>query len=250
LTVKDICLQNQKKALLLRHKINKAMAKKTDHTEEKIMAVEEALSKSEVFIEKNQKLLTIILGSIAVIVLAYFGFQRFYLMPQEKEAQSQMFMAEKYFEQDSLKLALNGDGNYLGFLQIIEDYSMTKSANLAHYYAGIIYLKDGKFQEAIDHLEKFDIKDELVSPMAKGAIGDAYMELGKVDKAAEFYLKAADLRKNEFTTPVFLQKAAWASETLGKKDEALKYYDRIRIEYPRSAEARDVDKYIARLKGQ
>jgi tetratricopeptide (TPR) repeat protein len=226
------------------------MAKKTNNTEEKIMAVEEALSKSEIFIEKNQKLLTIILGSIALLVLAYFGFQRFYLIPREKEAQSQMFMAEKYFEQDSLKLALNGDGMYPGFLQIIDDYSMTKSAKLAHYYAGIILLNDGKFQEAIDHLEKFSLKDELVSPMAKGAIGDAYMELGKADKAAEYYLKAADLRVNDFTTPVFLQKAAWAYEDLGKKEDALKAYDRIRLEFPRSTEARDVDKYISRLKGQ
>ncbi len=226
------------------------MAKKTNNTEEKIMAVEEALSKSEVFIEKNQKLLTIILGSIALLVLAYFGFQRFYLIPREKEAQSQMFMAEKYFEQDSLKLALNGDGMYPGFLQIIDDYSMTKSAKLAHYYAGIILLNEGKFQEAIDHLEKFSLKDELVSPMAKGAIGDAYMELGKTDKAVEFYLKAADLRINDFTTPVFLQKAAWAYEVLGKKEDALKAYDRIRLEFPRSTEARDVDKYISRLKGQ
>lgn len=226
------------------------MAKKTNNTEEKIMAVEEALSKSEVFIEKNQKLLIIILGSIALLVLAYFGFQRFYLIPREKEAQSQMFMAEKYFEQDSLKLALNGDGMYPGFLQIIDDYSMTKSAKLAHYYAGIILLNDGKFQEAIDHLEKFSLKDELVAPMAKGAIGDAYMELGKADKAAEYYLKAADLRVNDFTTPVFLQKAAWAYEDLGKKEDALKAYDRIRLEFPRSTEARDVDKYISRLKGQ
>jgi len=226
------------------------MAKKTNNTEEKIMAVEEALSKSEIFIEKNQKLLTIILGSIALLVLAYFGFQRFYLIPREKEAQSQMFMAEKYFEQDSLKLALNGDGMYPGFLQIIDDYSMTKSAKLAHYYAGIILLNEGKFQEAIDHLEKFSLKDELVSPMAKGAIGDAYMELGKTDKAVEFYLKAADLRINDFTTPVFLQKAAWAYEVLGKKEDALKAYDRIRLEFPRSTEARDVDKYISRLKGQ
>lgn len=226
------------------------MAKKTNNTEEKIMAVEEALSKSEIFIEKNQKVLTIILGSIALLVLAFFGFQRFYLIPQEKEAQSQMFMAEKYFEQDSLKLALNGDGNYVGFLQIIEDYGMTKSAKLANYYAGIIYLNEGKFQEAIDHLEKFTIKDEMVSPMAKGAIGDAYMEMGKGDKAAEYYLKAADLNKNDFTTPVFLQKAAWAFEDLGKKEDALKTYERIRVEYPRSAEARDIEKYITRLKAQ
>jgi tetratricopeptide (TPR) repeat protein len=225
------------------------MVKKSDNTEEKIMAVEEALSKSEVFIEKNQKLLTIILGAIALLVIAYFGFQRFYLIPREKEAQSQMFMAEKYFEQDSLKLALNGDGMYPGFAQIISDYGMTKSAKLAHYYVGIISLNDGKYQEAIDHLKKFNLKDEIVYPMAKGAIGDAYMELGKVGEAAEYYLKAADLRKNDFTTPVFLQKAAWAFEDLGNKEKALKAYDRIRLEYPRSAEARDVEKYISRLKG-
>lgn len=225
------------------------MAKKTDNTEEKIMAVEEALSKSEVFIEKNQKLLTIILGVIAILVLGYFAFQRFYLVPREKEAQSQMFMAEKYFEQDSLKLALNGDGMYPGFIQIIDDYGMTKSAKLSHYYAGIILLNQGKFQEAIDHLEKFTVKDALVAPMAKGAIGDAYMELGKTGEAADYYLKAADLTKNDFTTPVFLQKAAWAFEDAGKKEEALDAYDRIRLEYPRSAEARDVEKYITRLKG-
>ncbi|MFA6949504.1 MAG: tetratricopeptide repeat protein [Lentimicrobiaceae bacterium] len=225
------------------------MAKKSDNTEEKIMAVEEALSKTEIYIEKNQKMLSIILGAIALIVLGYFGFQRFILVPREKEAQSQMFMAEKYFEQDSLRLALNGDGSYPGFLSIIDDYSMTKSAKLAHYYTGIIYLNEGKYQDAIDHLEKFNTKDVMLAPMAKGAIGDAYMEMGKKDLAAEQYLKAADTYKNDFTTPVFLQKAAWAYEDAGKKDKALEIYNKIKTEYPRSAEARDVDKIITNLKG-
>lgn len=228
----------------------KPMAKKTDNTEEKIMAVEEALSKTEVFIEKNQKILGIVIGAIALVVLAYFGFQRFYLAPRETQAQSQMFMAEKYFEQDSLKLALNGDGQYPGFLEIIDDYGMTKSAKLAHYYAGIIYLNEGQFEEAISHLKKFKTKDALVQPMAQGAIGDAYMELGKTAEAADYYLKASKISENEFTTPVFLQKAAWAFEEAGNNVKALEAYDRIRVEFPRSAEARDVEKYIARLKGQ
>lgn len=226
------------------------MAKKTDNTEEKIMAVEEALSKTEVFIEKNQKIMGIVIGAIALVVLAYFGFQRFYLAPRETQAQSQMFMAEKYFEQDSLKLALNGDGQYPGFLEIIDDYGMTKSAKLAHYYAGIIYLNEGQFEEAISHLKKFKTKDALVQPMAQGAIGDAYMELGKTAEAADYYLKASKISENEFTTPVFLQKAAWAFEEAGNNAKALEAYDRIRVEFPRSAEARDVEKYIARLKGQ
>lgn len=226
------------------------MAKKSDNTEEKIMAVEEALSKTELFIEKNQKLLIIIFGTIALIVLGYFGFQRFILFPREKEAQQQMFMAERYFEQDSLRLALDGDGSYPGFLAIIDDYGMTKSAKLAHYYVGIIYLNQGKFQDAIDHLKKFKTKDVMLAPMAKGAIGDAYMELGQKEEAAVQYITAAETFSNEFTTPVFLQKAAWAYEDAGNKEKALEVYDRIKKEYPRSAESRDVEKYITRLKGQ
>lgn len=225
------------------------MAKKSDNTEEKIIAVEEALSKSELFIEKNQKLLMTILGVIALLVLGYFGFQRFILLPREKEAQSQMFMAERYFEQDSLRLALDGDGQYPGFLQIIDDYGMTKSAKLSHYYAGIIYLNQGKFQEAIKHLEKFKTDDVMLAPMAKGAIADAYLELGQKEDAAEQYMKAADTYENEFTTPVFLQKAGWAYEDAGNNEKALEAYNRIKTEYPRSTEARDVEKFIIRLKG-
>lgn len=224
------------------------MAKKSDNTEEKIQAVEEALSKTELFIEKNQKLLFTILGVIALLILGYFGYQRFILLPKEKEAQSQMFMAERYFEQDSLKLALNGDGQYPGFIQIIDDYGMTKSAKLAHYYAGIIYLNEGQFQLAIDHLKKFKTKNVMLTPMAKGAIGDAYMELGKTKEAAAQYEEAAETYKNDFTSPVFLQKAAWAYEIAGNKEAALKNLEKIKTEYPRSTEARDVEKFIARLK--
>lgn len=222
------------------------MAKKADNTEEKIQVVEEALGKTELFIEKNQKLLTIIIGGIVLVVLGYFGFQRFYIAPREKEAQSQMFMAQKYFEQDSLKLALNGDGNYLGFLNIIDDYSMTSAANLSHYYAGIIYLKKGDFNTAITQLKKFSSDDEFIGPMATGAIGDAYMELKDTQKAIDYYLKAADQKKNDLTSPQFLLKAGWALEIAGNYTKASEAYKRIQKEFPKSMESRDIEKYIAR----
>jgi len=225
------------------------MAKKIDKTEERIVAVEEAFSKTEQFIEKNQKIILIIVGAIVLVVLGYFGFKRIYLAPREKEAQSQMFMAEKYFEMDSITKALNGDGNYLGFLAIIDQYKFTKSANLSHYYAGICYLKKGEFQTAIDQLNKFSASDELVGPMAIGAIGDAYMELNNTDKAIEYYLKAADKRKNDLTSPMFLMKAGMAYEIEEKNDLALKTYTRIKTEFARTNEGREVDKYIAKLGG-
>ena len=223
------------------------MAKKVDKTEERIVAVEEAFSKTEQFIEKNQKIILIVVGAIIVVVLGYFGFKRLYIAPREKEAQSQMFMAEKCFEMDSVTKALKGDGNYLGFLDIIDQFSMTKAANLSHYYAGICYLKKGEYQNAIDQLNDFSTNDELVAPMALGALGDANMELNNTDKAAEYYLKAADKKLNDLTSPLFLMKAGMAYEVAGKKEDALKAYNRIKTDFPKSNEARDIDKYIARL---
>lgn len=225
------------------------MAKKTDKQQEGIVKVEEALSKTEHFIEQNQNLLLISIGAIVLVILIFFGFKRLYLQPREEEAQKQMFMAEKYFGADSLDLALNGDGMYPGFLQIIDDYSMTKSANLSHYYAGIIYLKKGDLNNAIDYLKDFKGRDQIVNAMAKGAIGDAYMELNNPGDALDYYLAAAEVNDNEFTAPMFYQKAGWACEKLGKFSQALEIYEKIKTDFPKSNEAREIDKYIARAKG-
>jgi tetratricopeptide (TPR) repeat protein len=223
--------------------------KKIDKTEERIVAVEEAFSKTEQFIEKYQQTILIVVGVIIVVVLGFFGFRRFYLAPKEKDAQSQMFMAEKYFEQDSLKKALNGDGQYLGFLAIIDEFGMTKSSNLAHYYAGICYLKLGKFDEALEQLNKFSASDQFIGPMAKGAMGDANMELKQTQKAADLYLEAAEMRKNDFTTPLFLMKSGLAYEELANYEKALSMYKRIKADYPRSFEGREIDKYISYAEG-
>lgn len=222
------------------------MAKKQDQTEERIVAVEEALTKTERFIEENQRMLGIIVGAIALIVLGYFAFQRYYLKPREQEATAQMFMAEKYFEKDSLDLALYGDGNYPGFLEIIDDYGMTKSANLSHYYAGISFMRLGQYDEALDHLGSFEKEDHLVGPMSVNAMGDCYMELGDIEKAAQKYEEAAEMHPNDLTSPQFFLKAGWAWELAGEYDRAIENYERIKYDFPQSQESRDIEKYIAR----
>ncbi len=224
------------------------MAKKTDKTEDKIVAVEEALSKTEQFIENNQKTLTIIISVIILIVLGFFGYKKFVVQPQEKEAQSQIFMAEMYFQKDSLDKALYGDGNYLGFVDIVDQYSITKTAKLANYYAGMCLLKKGEFEGAIDYLENFSVDDHIIAPMALGAIGDAYSELKNFDKAVSYYLDAANKDNNEFTSPTFLFKAGLTYEILNDYKNALKVYQRIQDDYKSSSEARDIEKYIARAK--
>ena len=222
---------------------------KIQKTEDRIVAVESALGKGEQFIEKNKNLLFYILLGILVIIGGYLAYRKYIKTPREREAQAAMFGAEHYFGVDSLKLALEGDGTYLGFLDIVDEYGSTKSGNLARYYAGICYLKMGQFEDAIAQLEEFDSDDQIIGPMAIGATGDAYMELNDQDKALECYLKAAEKQNNDFTTPLFLQKAAWVCEMKGDYTKALELYEKIKKEHYRSFEANDVDKYIARAKG-
>jgi tetratricopeptide (TPR) repeat protein len=224
------------------------MAKnKKDENPTTISSVEETLSRSEHYLEENYKVLLTALGVIVVLVgLGWLG--KMYLNKRNDEAQSQMFQAEKYFEADSLKLALNGDGNYLGFLDIAKQYKFTNTGNLAKYSAGICYLHLGNYNEAIDYLNKYSKKDNVIGSLAIGATGDAYVQLGNMEKGISKYIEAADYAKNSFNTPLFLMKAAELYELTNKFPEALKIYERIESQYPESTEGTTIAKYIARVK--
>jgi tetratricopeptide (TPR) repeat protein len=224
------------------------MAKnKKDSNPQAISNVEQTLSRTEQYLEENYKtLLTVLAVIVAIVGLGWLG--KIYLSKRDDEAQSQMYQAERYLEMDSLKLALNGDGNYLGFLDIAKSYKLTKAGNLARYSAGICYLHLGQYQDAIDFLNKYSKKDKVIGSLAIGATGDAYVELGDLEKGIVNYIAAADYAKNSFNTPLFLMKAGELYELNGKYADALKVYERIESEYPESTEGSTIDKYIARVK--
>jgi tetratricopeptide (TPR) repeat protein len=209
--------------------------------------VEHALTTAEFFFEKNAKLISIVFGAAVVVALLLLATHRFYTIPHETKAKEQIFTAEQYFEKDSFNLALNGDGNYPGALDIIENYGRTPAGNLAKYYAGISYLHLGKYKEAISYLEDFKTSDLLLKPITTGAIGDAYAELGNKDKALKYYTDAAEMKSNAFTTPIYLLKQGRMLESMGNKEKALATYQIIKDKYGDSNEGRMADKYIAHL---
>ena len=212
--------------------------------------IESALTKTEIFIEDNQKMLTnILLGVLAVALLIIAG-NRYILKPKNLEAAASMYMAERYFERDSFNMALNGYGTYPGFLDIIDEYSITKSAKLAKYYAGISYKELGDYESAIDYLSKYRTKDLMVGAAAKSSLGDAYSGLGEYEKAAKTYIEAASQYENNFTSPIILKKAGIVYEELGELEKALKIYEQINNEYPDSAEGREMKKYIGRVQAE
>lgn len=222
--------------------------KKSEAHESGFESVEMALGRTEHYIEENKKSLLIIVAVIFLVVGGYLLYKKAILMPKEIEAQTQIFRAELYFEKDSFLLALEGDGDALGLVDIIDEYSITNTANLAHFYAGISYLRIGEFESAIEHLKKFDSNDKLISVVALGAIGDAYVELDDYSKAVSFFEKASNKNKNDFTSAIYLKKAGLAYEALENYKKALDAYERIEIEFPNSDEAADIAKYIQAMK--
>lgn len=213
--------------------------------EERLESIESTLGSAELFIEKNQKAITGVIVAIVIVVLAIFGYKKWYQEPREAKAQAAIFRAEALFENDDFATALNGNGNdVIGFLEVIDEFGGTKTANLAKYYAGVCYLNTGDFNNAIKYLGEFKGKDQLVKPLAMGAMGDANLELGNAAEAAKCYENAAKASKNSFTSPMMMIKAAYAYEMSENYAKALEMYKAVKADYPNSTEVRDIEKFI------
>ena len=228
-----------------------------ENVERKTPAIDPSLEGIQLYYEKNKKVITYVGGGLLVLIAAFVYYKLFYIPELEKEAANEIFWAESFFERDSFNLALKGgvsvysaDGPkpMMGFEQVADQYSLTRIGNLANYYAGICYLRTARFEQAIEYLSKYDGDDDVVGPLAIGAIGDCHMELGKTDEALKYYVKATEKRDNSFTRPYFLKKSAFAQELLGNFSEAADLFERIKKEFPRSAEAQEVEKELARLR--
>jgi len=205
------------------------------------------LRKMQTSFEKNQKVIIGAVVAVLVIVGGYFGYKNLIQAPNEEKAANALFSAERWFEVDSLNYTLNGDGQHPGALTVINKYGGTKAGNLARYYAGMSLLRTGNAKTAITHLEKFDGKGTPLEYLAYGALGDAYMETGNTDKGVDFYKKAAGNEKDGYTSPMYLFRAGLALELAGKTADAKTIYLDIKSKYPYSQQARDIDKYLARV---
>ena len=227
----------------------------TDSTTAEVFeTLDTTANKTEEFVVKYQNLILGFIGVVAIGVLGYLGYTNFVVEPKAKEAVSELNQAQYYFElavnsvdSDYLyRRALNGGEGKYGFLDIIENYKGTTAAKLAKYSAGMAYLNLKQYENAIAYLDEFSADDVLLSALAKGAIGDAYAQLGQVDKAFNYYIEASKINNNMYSTPKYLYKAAMLGAENGKRNQAIEFLNRIENEYPKSEEA----KWVAVQKGK
>lgn len=213
--------------------------------------IENQVEKVQQYVDDNQKKLLIGGGAVLVIVAALVYVFAVYLPGQNLKAQKAIYMADFAFRKDSFDLALNGRTGGLvpfkGYAQIANDFGMTQTGKLAKYCAGVCCLHLKKFDEAKKYFDACSPNDPVVGAVHLSALGDAYTELGNFDEGIKYYEKAANFSKNDYYSPFFLLKTGLAYEHQKKNEEAKKCYEKIRDEYPRSEESREIEKYIARV---
>lgn len=208
--------------------------------------------KKNSFFQDNLKSVIFIGSAFVILIILYVGYQKLYLAPRAGEAADEMYKAEQFALIDSLqKKAIEGDGAFLGFQQIAEEFSNTPSANIANAYLGGLYLREQNFQEAINYLKKYtDTGSEILDPLVIGLIGDAYSESHDYKNAADYYKKASEKSKNSYTTPLFLKKLGLVYEQLDENKLAAEAYSKIKFDYPESTEASTIDGPLARAEAK
>lgn len=227
------------------------MAKKQEVQFEEVSAADEAqqvVSKALGFWEKYSKAIIYGGGLIIVLLGGYYAYQNFYKEPREEKAADAIFNAQRYFAQDSLTLALSGDGQHAGFEKVASSYNGTKAGNLAKFYAGVCALRLGDAGKAIKYLNDFSTDAREIQTIAYARLADAYAEMGKNDDALNYYDKAGHyFPEHQGLSADNLFRAGILSETMGKDDKAIIYYKEIKDKYGRTDKGFSIDKYLARL---
>ena len=224
------------------------MAKKKEEfvkQDEQLEEVNEALTGAGKWIEDHANLLTWIVCGIAVVVMGAIAINNYVIKPHAQEASNENAKAAAYFMAGDFDKALNGDdAECIGFAAIADEYKHYQQGELAALYAGICYFEKGEYEEAAKYLKRFDADDVNIDPAAHQLLGDAYVELQEYGKAAKAF-EAAAASGNELIAPMSLKKAGLVYMHEGQKAKALKAFKAIKENYPSSAEAQDIDKYIA-----
>lgn len=222
------------------------MAKKVNETRTSIEELNESLSGIEKKVEENKKMIVWVVAAIVAIAVVILGYVYLIQNPNMEKAKEEIAKADVDYTMGQDSIALNE------YMAVADNYS-NDAANRAGLNAAIILYKQGKYEEAIKYLNKFDAAGTLVGPASQALLGDCYVNLQKYDDAVKYFDKAISLAgDNELYTPLFILKKATVLREQQKFAEEAELLQTIKDEYPNFIMGYqvDVDKYLERAKAQ
>ena len=210
---------------------------------------QKVVEKAKDFWGRNSKIVLIASAAIIIFCGGYLAYKYLVKGPKEDKAVEAMFKAEEYYRLDSLNVALNGDGINAGFLKIIKNYNGTRAGNLAKFYAGDIYLKQGNYSNAVKYLKDFSTDSKQIQARAYKLLGDAYAEQGKNADALDAYKKAAHyFEKDDDNSSEYLFMAAYfADRVMKNQKEAIDLFKELKEKYSKTQRGFEAEKYLAQL---
>ncbi|WP_185877956.1 tetratricopeptide repeat protein [Blattabacterium cuenoti] len=184
--------------------------------------------------------------TVTIIFIIFFLSRSIFINSSEK-SRNELSYAQKYLYNGMFYKALNKkrENNYLGFLGVLSKYPFTKSGNLARFYASICYYKLGNYSECIRIMKKFNVNDDIMSPIKYGIIGDAFLQKNDFNNALFNYNKAINISKNEITTPLYYYKIGLLFFYKKKYEKSKFFFKKIENEYPIFIHIENVEKYIS-----
>jgi TolA-binding protein len=197
------------------------------------------------FINKNSKAVTIgFIALMAIIVL-------FMLMARSKQtaelkASEQLARANTEISQNNITQAIDI------LLNMVDNYSGTKSAEDGMYLLAYTYYQKGEYEKAQSNFEKYldDYGDnELLTSSAYSGLAASLEQQGKFSEAAQWYEKGATKFPEHFNAPQQWMDAGRCYSLANRNDKAKVCYEALVDKYPTSALKNDAELYLAKIAG-
>ncbi len=131
---------------------------------------------------------------------------------------------------------------------VADDYGY-EAGNRAALNAAIILYQQGKYQEALDYITRYDARESVIGAAALSLEGDCYVNLEQYSQALECFKKAVSKSDNNpYYTPTFLMKQANVYRALKDYKSEAACYQEIIDKYPAYGDRMrlDMQKYLRR----
>lgn len=179
----------------------------------------------------NRRILT---GGAIGVLLIIAGILGYNYIQGERDAQAQEFLGAILleYEKGDYRISLDGIGENIGLLKIVERYGSTAAGNTARFYAGNAFFALKEYDQALEQFEQFRAGRDFLGASAtagRAAIHELHEEYSL---AGDLFRRAADMDANAVRGPYYLRKSAHAYISSREIDLALDVIRQAKENYP------------------